>query len=172
MWREVRGYEGIYEVSETGQVRTAKGKRTYTDYHGWRTWKQRTLKEKNKNKNYVSVVLWKDGKGTFREVHRIVAEAFIPNTEGKPCINHKDGNARNNHVSNLEWCTHQENINHAYDNELTKRANPVYLKLNGKEQRFRSQSQASMYLGLDRSAISRAISKGETTIKGIEFRGA
>lgn len=69
------------------------------------------------NSGYREVII--DNKQKL--VHRIVAECFIPNPENKPCVNHKDGNKLNNDISNLEWCTHSENIKHAYENGLEKK---------------------------------------------------
>ena len=122
VWADVVGYEGIYEVSNNGLVRSKEGKKTYTDRHGWRTWKQRILKQKidKKDKTTCRVNLWKDGKPNTYLVHRLVAESFIPKVEGKDFINHIDGSRLNNHVSNLEWVTYTENNNHAFDNRLIK----------------------------------------------------
>jgi hypothetical protein len=67
---------------------------------------------------YNTVRLRKDGKAKTFKLHRLLAQAFIPNPENKPCVNHKDGNKLNNDLSNLEWCTHKENMKHAYDNGM------------------------------------------------------
>lgn len=67
---------------------------------------------------YKVVGLWKDNKSTAKTVHRLVALAFIPNPENKPCVNHIDGNKQNNHVSNLEWMTYSENTIHSFKNGL------------------------------------------------------
>ena len=68
---------------------------------------------------YYAVMLWLGNKSKCAKVHRLVAEAFIPNPDNLPCINHKDGNKLNNQVTNLEWCTYQENMQHAVRTGLT-----------------------------------------------------
>ena len=75
--------------------------------------------QKKNGKYYVYVKLSKGGKQKKHYVHRLVAEAFLPNPEGKPTVNHKDGNGENNRVSNLEWSTMQEQVDHAWDTGLT-----------------------------------------------------
>lgn len=95
-WRKIKGWP--YSVSDDGQVRN--------DRNG------RVLKTHKMSKGYVSVSLHKEGDHQQRTVHRLVAEAFIPNPEQKPQVNHKDGNKDNNHASNLEWATNSENQLH------------------------------------------------------------
>lgn len=75
---------------------------------------------KSLRNGYASVDLYDNGTRTIKRVHRLVAEAFIPNPDNKPDINHKDGNKLNNSVSNLEWVTKSENMRHAYDTGLVK----------------------------------------------------
>lgn len=70
--------------------------------------------------NYRFVSIWQEGQCRQISVHRLVAEAFIPNPGNLPEVNHIDGNPFNNHVSNLEWCTHQHNVQHAWDTGLMK----------------------------------------------------
>ncbi|MEJ7452809.1 NUMOD4 motif-containing HNH endonuclease [Staphylococcus xylosus] len=118
IWKDVVGYEGIYEVSSFGRIRTHKDKTTYTEQHGVRHWKQRYLKNKTPNGRDVRVTLWKNGKYKDFLVHRLVGFAFVPMIEDKKCINHIDGNPKNNHVDNLEWCTYKENQNHAFETGL------------------------------------------------------
>ena len=162
-WKDVVGYEGIYEVSNYGQVRTHKYKTTYTSRHGIRHWKQRILKEKAKTNRDVRISLWKNGKGKDYLAHRLVAEAFIPNPENKPTVNHIDGNPRNNNVENLEWATYQENNNHAFDNYLISTAYPVVLvnQASGEKMCFRSLSKASEYIGFGVGYISNRLKQGK-----------
>ena len=101
IWKDVVGYEGLYQVSDMGQVRSLN----------WRgSGLVRNMYLKPTHDGYRQVVLYKDGKGKTSRVHRLVAEAFIPNPENLPLINHKDEVASNNCVSNLEWCTHSYNM--------------------------------------------------------------
>ena len=100
IWRDISGYEGHYQVSNFGRVKSF--------HKGGRILKPGLVL------GYLKVSLNSGGKVAQRKVHRLVAEAFIPNPNGKPEVNHIDGNPRNNHVDNLEWCTQLENIRHAY----------------------------------------------------------
>ena len=110
-WKDIKGYKGMYQVSNHGFVRSWKN-----GGHG----KRDKPKEIGRlgNGEYNMVALCNEGDSRSETVHRIVAEAFIPNPENKPCVNHIDGNKKNNHVSNLEWCTYSENINHAVETGL------------------------------------------------------
>lgn len=168
VWKDVIGYEGIYEVSNTGKVRTHKNKTTFSERHGVRKWKQRTLKEKNPKGRDARVDLWKNGKPKSFLVHRLVAFAFIPIVEGKDSINHIDGNPRNNHVDNLEWCDHRENNNHAFDNRLIKTGKRIKLtNLESEESKvFRSMSKASLYLERNKGYISGVLKTGKTIAYG------
>lgn len=107
IWKEVKGYEGKYEISSLGRLKSHLT--------------NRILKGGSNIWGYRMYQLCKgQGKKTYKVMtaHRLVALHFIPNTENKKCVNHKDGNKLNNSVDNLEWCTHSENIQHAYDTGL------------------------------------------------------
>ena len=148
-WKDIPNYEGLYEVSDKGQVRSKEGKVTYTKHHGFREWKSRILKEKNVKGREARVDLWKNGKPKSYLVHQLVGIAFLPNPNKYKCINHLDGNPRNNHLDNLEWCDHYINNNHAFDNRLIKTAKPTILISmdSGEELEFRSISKAAEFLG-------------------------
>lgn len=118
MWKDVKGFEGLYQISEDGRVkslsREVKGR-----YGAPRRLKERELKPWEAS-GYLRVTLIKDGKEYYPSIHRMVAEAFIPKLADKDCVNHKDGDKKNNNVSNLEWCSQSENLRHAFKQGLNK----------------------------------------------------
>lgn len=174
IWRDVVGYESIYEVSDFGRIRTHENKTTFTKRHGVRKWKQRYLKDKTPNGRDVRVTLWKNGKPKDFLVHRLVGFAFIPLVEGKECINHIDGKPKNNNVNNLEWCTYKENTNHAFENGLNNTNMAVKLTNHlGIEYEFISMARACKFLGRCHGYISDKLKKGHkelTDIHGNYFR--
>lgn len=121
IWVDVKGYEGLYKVSNKGRIKSlARGyKNQYGEFGAKKEFiKTQKLncfnKENKQERGYYVVNLARDDRGKWIRVHRLVAEAFIPNPEDKKEVNHKDGNKLNNNVSNLEWVTHQENCFHAW----------------------------------------------------------
>lgn len=163
IWKDIKGYEGIYEVSSFGRVRTHKDKITYSTRHGVRHWKQRVLKPKTTKTREPRVSLWKDKKSKDYLVHRLVAVAFIPNPENKPTVNHIDGNPENNSVDNLEWATYKENNNHAFDNGLIETSKGVILVDKSTQEmfRFRSLAKASKFLGRNAGYLSSILQRGK-----------
>lgn len=166
-WKDIPGYERIYEASNLGRVRTHINKTTRTKKHGVRKWKQRVLKQKTDKNGYKRVTLWKDNKSKDFLVHRLVALAFIPLVDGKDCINHVDGNPSNNNVENIEWCNHKENLMHAYKTGLNKTPDPVILfnKNTGQSRFFYSKAAASRFLGKADGYLSGLLIKGKTEVK-------
>lgn len=119
-WKSIKGYEGLYMVSNLGRVKSLCG------FNGHEYVKREKIlnpyKQKaGKNYHRSVVKLFKDGNRKDFKVHRLVADAFIPNPELKSNINHIDGNPLNNRVDNLEWCTQKENVIHAIDTDLSVR---------------------------------------------------
>lgn len=150
-WRPVKGYEGLYEVSNMGRVKSL--------HYG----KSRILKQITNTNGYMAVDLHKDGTRSPKRVHRLVATAFIPNPHNKPEVNHKDGNKKNNTVDNLEWCTSSYNTKHAYRNGLVnkdeQKKGVIVYKRYGE---YKSITEASEALGVALGSLSRAIRKSQS----------
>lgn len=103
IWKDVEGYEGLYQVSNFGKVKSL-------NYN--HTGKEKLLSQ-TLQAGYFHTIFFKNGKSKTPSIHRLVAVAFIPNPQNLPCVNHIDGNKFNNCVDNLEWCTVKENTYHA-----------------------------------------------------------
>lgn len=117
IWKPIEGYEGYYQVSTFGNVRSLD--RLVLDKNcKSRFIKGVQIKPCVHHKGYLEVHLSKDNEEKIFKVHRLVAQAFIPNPEGLPQINHKNCDKTDNHVFNLEWCTNTENHKHKIDNGL------------------------------------------------------
>ena len=113
IWKDIKGFEGAYMISNTGKVLSIP--RIGTQH------RNPTLRALSLNRDgYVKVRLIFKGKDETHRVHRLVAEAFIPNHDGKETINHIDGNKENNCVDNLEWADRHQQMEHAYKNNLKK----------------------------------------------------
>lgn len=116
-WKDVEGYEGFYQVSDAGRVRSLD--RYVPGKNGAKQLKRgKVLRATKGAAGYLHCTLYRDGDSETKNIHRLVAEAFIPNGEGHQCINHKDGIKTNNAVDNLEWCTHKQNTRHAWGTGL------------------------------------------------------
>ena len=114
-WRSVVGYEGLYEVSDSGLIRSLPRR-------GTRSKSIQIRKACNNNKGYKQVCLSKDGKTKMAYIHRIVAQAFISNPDNLPEINHKDENPLNNNISNLEWCDRTYNNRYGSRSQKTRKS--------------------------------------------------
>ena len=143
-WRPIQGYEGLYEVSDWGRVKSVE--RTVTIYSKLTntTFKrifESCIKSKHHDKDgYEGVNLKRDGKHSTKKVHKLVATAFIPNPDNKPCIDHINGVRDDNRVDNLRWCTQKENLNYplARMNNSNSRKNSSLNRNRDKLGRFKS----------------------------------
>jgi hypothetical protein len=102
-WKDIAGYEGLYQVSNLGKIKRL-----------FKNGKEHALIGKKDKDGYIVVSLSKNQKKKYCRLHRVVADAFLSNPDGKPQINHKDRNKQNNTVANLEWVTASENTVHCF----------------------------------------------------------
>lgn len=161
-WRPIKGYEGLYEVSNMGRVKSLHASQEII------------LKQAECTNGYMEVKLSKDGTKNMKLVHRLVAIAFIKNPNNYECVNHKDGNKKNNTVGNLEWCTVKENTHHAIKTGLTNLTvapKPVMVYKDGKLVGvFRPIRKCAEKLNCDRGNISGVIHGKFKTHHGFTFK--
>ena len=106
IWKDIKGYEGLYQISNKGRVKSLGNNKT----------KKEKILSPGKHKGYFYVSLYKNRKEKKYSIHRLVAQAFLPNPDNLPVVNHKDENKLNNNVENLEWCTQEYNVNYSSSN--------------------------------------------------------
>lgn len=117
IWKDILGYEGYYQVSNLGNVKSLDRVRETlpTAKKQFKTFNEgRVLIPKESNRGYLRYALTKEGKTKYLSAHRLVAQSFIPNIKDKPDVNHINGIKTDNRIENLEWCTGSENIKHNY----------------------------------------------------------
>lgn len=155
-WVAVKGFEGLYEISNEGVVRSLNRHVYHTGNKQEHLIQGKNLATRINNFGYVSVRLSKGGKTYTRFIHRLVALAFIPNPQNKKYINHINGIKTDNTLQNLEWCTMSENINHAYRTGLITRRNRL-LFLNGGCQTSTSPIKIQDILGSSVGRLRRCV---------------
>ena len=155
VWKDIEGYEGLYQVSNLGRV-----KRVKTD---------RILKGCKDKGGYLVIGLYKNNVMSTKTIHRLVAQAFIPNPENKPEVNHIDEDKANNKVNNLEWMTRKENNNHGTRNERISKTLSISISATniktGESIDFNSGKECARKLGLNPSHIT-AVLKGKRNHTG------
>lgn len=171
-WRDIPGYEGLYQASTEGEIRTAHGKTTFTEHHGVRHWKSRILKGRGDYyRTGKRVNLWKDGKPKEFLQARLVAMTWVSGYAEGLTVNHINGNRFDNRVKNLEWLTLHDNILHGFRTGLYNKVMiPVTLKSKstGEIINFKSMSSASEFLGKGKHYISGRLKKQRYEFGGYE----
>ena len=172
-WKPVVGFEKLYQVNENGEIKSMD--RIITDCNGrTRMWHGRIMKPRFDKDGYKTIQLCQGGKITQKKVHRIVAEAFIPNPNNYPVVNHKDENKENNEVSNLEWCTVKYNTlyNDGVMRRAIKRRKPILVvSEKGEIFHFNSIKEAEEKLNLNHGNVVGCLKGyyGRKTCKGYSF---
>lgn len=178
IWKDIKGYEGLYQVSNFGKIKSIPRHGTRKNMH---------IISQNYNRcGYKIVNLYKNAKGKTKTVHRIVAETFMKNTLNKEDINHIDGNKDNNNVTNLEWTSHKENMKHARKNHLINISDKVIEqgrkigKTRAKKilqiekysiiKQWNSMTEASKATGISISEISLCCNNKKKSVGGYEWK--
>ena len=173
IWKDIDGYEGLYQISNLGRVKSLK-------YHN-NKFKLTVSREKILkpciHSNYYCVILTKNKNHKNYSVHRLVAQAFIPNPKNLPCVNHKDENKLNNEVSNLEWCTYKYNSNYGIGAEKAKTIAKINIINNSKAVQcvetgviYKSAAEAERLTGIRASSISQARNGKYKTAGGFHWK--
>lgn len=165
-WRDIEEYEGLYQVSNLGRVRGLPKKRGRQHC--------KILSHFVRSDGYVTTTLSKNGQLRTFGIHRLVASAFVSNPEGKPQVNHIDGDKANNAASNLEWVTRLENIRHSWETGL-RDIDTTYAKkrravVRGDGEVFASITEAAKSSGASPQGISRVLKGSLKKTHGYTFR--
>lgn len=180
IWKDIAGFEGIYQVSNKGKVRSLDRYVQCAD--SIRYYKGRMMKQDKKKNGYLQVNLKRQKINKQFLVHRLVAVAFLPNPEGFAIVNHKDENKENNSVENLEWCTHTYNnlygeghrtrCTNARSGAIQKLAKPVLqYSLDGVfVAEYFSATEAGRKTGFRQSGISECCNGNQKTAYGYVWR--
>lgn len=157
-WRDIKDYEGLYQVSNEGRVKSLK------------FGKGKILKPQKNTKGYLQVQLWNGGKRVHKLVHRLVAEAFLPNPNNYKEVNHKDENPSNNHVENLEWCDRNYNNNYGTRTEKCSRRVDQIDKVTGEVVRQWASTAECERNGYDHGAVAKCARGELKTFKGYVWK--
>ena len=139
-WRDAKEYEGKYQVSNTGKVKSLNYRNTG---------KEKIMKPQDNGKGYLFVQLCKDGKVKNCRINRLVAQAFLPNPNNLPEVNHKNEDKTDNRVENLEWCTTQYNVEYSQGKAVIG-----INKISGLIVEFPSAKEASRQMGISQGSIT------------------
>lgn len=177
VWKTIKGYEGYYEVSDTGRVRSLTRvipNVSETSDIFYRTLHGREMKLTYDPINgYYVVNLRKNCTSNVRQVHRIVAETFLENPDNLPTVNHIDGNKLNNDLSNLEWASYSWNNLHALQHGLRRPRGVTICQYTSDGElvgQFRSVCEASRATGIGRANISHCVNRRTLSAGGYVWR--
>lgn len=173
IWKDIKDYEGLYQVSNFGRV---KSLRRYVARGTNKYWVNEKILKPRYTKGHYYTSLHKNKKSKNYYIHRLVAEAFIPNPDNLPCINHKDENTANNNVNNLEWCTHKYNANYGTRNKRLsdmftndpKRSKPIQCIETGTI--YPSAKEAERQTGIFATKIIQVCKKRHQTTGGYHWK--
>ena len=173
-WKAVLGYEGLYVVNSCGVVKSLGRSLTRKDGRSYNR-EERVLTQHPDTKGYMKVHLCKDGKTKNAFVHRIVAQAFIPNPDNLPQVNHINEDKSDNRVENLEWVTCRENVNHGtgiFRNALARSVPVIRISQDGGTKWFRSASHAARVMHIVSQGIQHCCAHRQKTYKGYRWEYA
>ena len=159
VWKDIPNYEGLYQVSNMGNVKSISHYTRNNANGGLRLTKGRVLAKYKMPNGYLQIQLSKNEIREKKYVHRLVAELFLTNSDNLSDVNHIDGNKENNSVENLEWCSHKENQIHMVKNGLTKKAQSVICIETGKA--YSSLSEAERETTISRKSIKKSCENGK-----------
>ena len=172
-WKDVVGYEGLYQCSNLGRVKSYD--KTVNNHTGMKFIPGKILHGNLTDEGYRNINLTKDKKNKVLKLHRIIAQTFIPNPENKPEVNHKNLNKDDNQVKNLEWATRKENCHHAWENRYSKTGQDIRNKPRGEkcvhsklsERQVGGIRSAHKRYGIGYQTLSKLCGVSATTIKKV-----
>lgn len=179
-WKDIKGFEGLYQVSTLGRVKSLD-RCVYGKDGRYQNIKGGIKKPSKRKDGYMKVSLYKDGVHLPKYLHRIIAEAFIPNPFEFDVINHKDENPSNNNIDNLEWCTQRYNLLYndrhikllktsGYKKRTEKMKKPIKVKKKDFEKSFDSITEACLDLGLKIPSVVKCLKGKSNTHYGYTFK--
>jgi hypothetical protein len=174
IWKPINGYEGWYEISSLGNVRSLDRKVDFEDGR-YATYKGKPIKRVINSNGYYVTSIWKNSKSKIIYIHRLVADNFIPNPNNLNIVNHKDGNKLNNSIENLEWVSVIENVRHAQKTGLIPKTHVAkkvkqYDKEGNLVASFNSYYEAAKETGFNSSKIGLVVRGKRKTHKGFIWK--
>lgn len=163
IWRDITGYEGLYQISNLGNVKSLGNNKTRKD---------KVLKQIKNKSGYLHVNLCKKGKSKIHKTHRLVAQAFLPNPYNFTDVNHKDEVKTNNNVENLEWCTREYNNNYGSHNERSTKARSKKVQCIETGIVYKSTNEVERKLGFWHTNISKCCCGKRKTVSGFHWKYA